>query len=149
MQHSFKFSNLMKWSFGLFAFLLVSTSAQAQTVDATINNDLACDINVRVYGIVGTSCPPCFKDFTVTAGGSLTVVVADMPCGVDEFIGATVRTSCSNTSVSVEQSSTTCTSNPTSDSFTLTGTCSITCNTTTVNVDLTSGLYDITVDVTP
>lgn len=152
MQHSFKFSNIVKWSFGLLALLLVSTTAQAQPVEAVLTNDLDCDIKVRVFGRIGsTSCAPsniCFADFVVSGGGgSVTVVVGDMPCGVDEFLGARVHALCApSTKVNVEKSLG-CFGFPQSNTFTLTGTCSTSCNASTVNVDLTSGSYDITVDV--
>ena len=151
MQHSFKFSNIMKWSFGLLALLLISATAQSQPVEAVLNNDLDCNIKVRVYGRIGTGCGPsdiCFEDFVVSgSGGSVTVVVGDMPCGVDEFLGARVHALCApSTNTSVEKSAG-CFGFPQSSTFTLTGTCSTSCNASTVNVDLTSGSFDITVDV--
>lgn len=149
MQHSFKFSNIMKWSFGLLALLLVSSTAKAQAVEAVIDNSLGCDIKVRIYGRIGSTCGVpfiCYKEFTVTNGGSLTVLPGDMPCNVDEFMGAQVRSDCSNAGTTVEKVGG-CFLNPQSGTFTLTGTCSTSCNASTVNVDLTSGSYDITVDV--
>ena len=146
MQHSFKFSNIAKWSFGLLTLLLFSTVAKAQVVEAVINNDLECEIKVRVYGQAGVVCSTCYADFTVPAnGGSITVVPGDMPCGVDEFLGARVRTLCAGASGTVNKG--VCFPAVTSTTFTAPSPCDVSCNAAVVHVDLTSGTYDIEVDV--
>lgn len=148
MQHPFKFSNLLKWSFGLLALLFVSTTAQAQTVEAIINNNLDCKIQVRVWGLEGAACNGgtiCSADFTINSGASLTVLPGDMPCNVDEFLAARVRTMCAGASGSVTKG--VCIPGPTSTTFTAPSPCDVDCNAAVVHVDLTSGSNDIEVDV--
>lgn len=149
MQHSFKFSNILKWSFGLLALLLVTTTVQAQTVEAVITNDLDCDIQVRVYGRVGTTnCTMthvCAADF-VLSPGSHTILPSDMPCNVDEFLATRVKTDCSSIHKTVEKNPG-CQGNPQSATISLTGVCVTNCGTSTVNIDLTQGSYDIDVQV--
>lgn len=149
MQHSFKFSNIMKWSFGVLALLLVSTTARAQAVEAVINNDMDCKILVRVWGLDGPICDPnsiCSADFTVNANSSITVLPGDMPCGVDEFLAARVRTLCAGASGTVDKGA--C-GGPgvTSTTFTAPSPCDVDCDAAVVHVDLTSGTNDIEVDV--
>lgn len=139
----------MKWSFGLLALLLVSTTAQAQTVEAVIDNDLDCKILVRVWGRIGTGCAVpdiCSKEFTVNDNSILTILPGDMPCGVDEFFAARVRTTCVGAQGNVSDG--TCSSPVVlSTTFTAPSPCDVNCNAAVVHVDLTSGVADIEVDV--
>jgi len=132
---------------GALLLVLMATCGVLKAQTMTINNNANCSMKVFLVG--HDACSACHAQNAVIVGpnSSTQVTPTGNGCTIDDLVGAKVKATCDNASVTVgDIGCTSCMgSYPNTDSFTLPGTC---CGgaTITVNADCSGSDITITID---